>query len=95
MSQNTERQEAFEAKWGELSAYNGDSSKGIDNHPPEKVARMLRQQAAYDRLLATGRDLVSEKPRPDATEYTDTQGMLDECERMENEAAEIEATLPK
>lgn len=94
MYQNTERQEAFEAKWGELSAYNGDRPKGID-HPPEKVARMLRQQAAYDRLLATGRDLVSEKPRPDATKYTDTQRMLDECERMEKEAAEIEATLPE
>ncbi len=83
---------AFEQKWGDLSAYNGTRIGAGVTPSPEFKAKMLRKQAAYSRLQADGLDVVTERtnghPIPDNRKL-----LLEGCDRMEKEAAEIELKL--
>lgn len=80
--------DAFHRKWGELSRYNGRKTGG-ETFPPEYKAKMLRQQAAYNRLLANDLDLITEKPREPKTHYANGDMMLEQASNMEKEADEI------
>lgn len=80
-------EEAFEAKWGALSAYNRSRTKGV-KHPSATTSRMLRLQARYQQLQALGLDVVTEEPT--GPEKANRDVLLEDCEQMIRRADEID-----